>query len=223
MAKAEITEYINSIPDTTVTEYSDYWKTITPTTDQEYFKRWQFAFLSVHTSWKSNVKAYEHIDKNETPTEKQQLQQMIVYSRVGLTKMRTDGMWKFQTDFWADPQKWRKQTTETWDAFRDRTMNMCHGLGYAKSAFAIELCYPNECDITCLDTHALQLYEYDSKRGTPGATKYKEMEQHWVQACRAKNIPPFMARNVYWDKVQEQANSRYWSYVFERPVTVIVK
>ena len=221
MAKAEILDYINSIPETTITTYTDYWKTITPTNNQDYFNRWRFAFLSVHTTWKSNVKAYIEFDKAAAHTDKQQVQQLITYTKVGLIKMRTEGMWKFQNDYWADPQKWRKQPAENWDAFRDRTMNQCHGLGFAKSAFAIELCYPNECEITCLDTHMLQLYEYDSKRGTPGAAKYKEMEQHWVEVCRAKAIPPFMARNIYWDKVQAQTNTRYWSHVFEQPAITI--
>jgi len=47
------------------------------------------------------------------------------------------------------------------------------------------------------------------------------MEKHWVETCKARNIPQFMARNIYWDKVQEQPNSRYWSSVFETPETVI--
>ena len=222
MALAEIQDYINSISDTTVTDYANYWKTITPATDQQYYNRWRFAFLSVHCSWKSNVRAYSHLEKSDNPTDKQQLQQQIVYTRVGLIKMRTNGLWKFQQDYWADPRKFRKKADENWDEFRDRTMNMCHGLGYAKSAFAIELCYPNECEVTCLDTHALQLYEYDTKKlGTPGPAKYKEMEKHWVETCKARNIPQFMARNIYWDKVQEQPNSRYWSSVFETPETVI--
>lgn len=218
MAKAEILTYINSIADSTIADYTAYWNTITPKTDEDYFNRWRFAFLSVHTSWKSNVRAYAQMDSNTRPTEKQQLQQQIVYSKVGLIKLRTEGMWKFQTDFWANPQAWRKRDDETWDKFRDRTMNMCHGLGYAKTAFAIELCYPNTCEVVCLDTHMLQLYEHAP--GTPSAAKYKDMERHWTEACKARNIPSFMVRNVYWDKVQEKTDTRYWSYVFEpKPTT----
>jgi hypothetical protein len=46
------------------------------------------------------------------------------------------------------------------------------------------------------------------------------MEQHWVAACKARKIPAFRARNVYWDNLQNnQPDSRYWSFVFEPKVS----
>ena len=94
-------------------------------------------------------------------------------------------------------------------------MKRAYGLGYAKTAFAIELCYPTECEVACLDTHMLQLYGHKVK-GTPSPSKYRMLEQHWVDKCKSRKIPPFMARNVYWDSVQRQKDTRYWSYVFEK-------
>ena len=46
--------------------------------------------------------------------------------------------------------------------------------------------------------------------------EYKELEKHWVTRCKERDYPPFMVRNIYWDKVQEEKDTRYWSYVFEK-------
>lgn len=215
MPQAEIETYISSLQPEDISRYSTYWKTITPKSHNETFARWVFSFLSVHTSWQANLRAYKVLDKEDHKySEKDQLMSMIVSSRVGLNKMRTEGIWKFKQDFWSDPTVWYKQEDETWDAYRFRTMNKCHGLGYAKSSFAIELCYPTTCQLTCLDTHMLQLYGVKSSPA-PSPSKYKELEKHWVDKCMEKEFPPFMVRNVYWDKVQEQKDTKYWSHVFE--------
>jgi hypothetical protein len=210
----KIEEFINSISPDDIARYRKYWETITPKTPEAYYKRWLFAFLSVHTSWRANVRAYVNIDKEQKLTERERLMQLIVTSRVGLIKMRTEGMWRFRNDFWKDPAEYYQKPNESWSDFRDRVMNKCHGLGNAKSSFALELCYPNTCEVTCLDTHMLQLYGAKPSP-VPSPKKYKELEKHWVSKCLARNYPPFMVRNIYWDKVQEQENTRYWSYVFE--------
>jgi len=47
------------------------------------------------------------------------------------------------------------------------------------------------------------------------------MEKHWVDCCKERDVPSFLARNVYWDQVQNNApDTRYWSYVFEKPATL---
>ena len=214
MTNTEIVDYIDNIPETTVKTYSEYWDTITPKTHDEYFKRFVFAIFSVHTSWRANLRAYIAYDNATDLTDKQKLQQLIQYSKVGLVTMRTEGLWKFKQDFYKEPALWYKQAAETWDAYRDRTMELTHGLGYAKTAFAIEMCYPNQAEVTCLDTHALQLYNYTGK-GSPSKSKYKEMEKHWVNACLSKGYSPFMVRNIYWDNEQRQKDSRYWTACFE--------
>ena len=212
-----IDKYIAEIPQDAIDEYSKYWETIKPITDEEYFKRWLFAFLSVHTAWSSNVRGYINVTKDPLQS-KLQLRDIISYSGVGLIEMRTNGMWQFKEDFFKDPKVWKKQEGETWVQFRDRTMNMSFGIGYAKTAFAIELCYPTECEVTCLDIHMLRFYN-DKTKGHQSPEEYKKLEQHWITACKNRKIPAFMARNIYWDGIQHQANSKYWSWIFETPLT----
>ncbi len=209
-----ITSYFETIDTDTINRYKEYWDKIKPTSQQEYYKRWMFAFLSVHTTWKANVKAYENLTADPLD-EKTKLMKLITTSGVGLINLRTEGLWKFKKDFWDDPQSWYKKDDESWAVFRNRLQERCHGLGFAKSSFAIELCYPNECEVTCLDTHMLQLYGIKSSP-VPSPRKYTDIEQHWISLCKENKYPAFMVRNIYWDKVQKQNDTRYWSYVFEK-------
>lgn len=215
-----IEQYIQALSQEDINRYSAYWSTITPKTHDDYFKRWLFAFLSVHTSWRANVKAYVKIDREDGMSEKDKLMKLIVASRAGLHTRRTEGMWKFKNDFWANPEDWYRKDGENWAEFRKRLMDRCLGLGYAKTAFAIELCYPLDSEVACLDTHMLQLYGATSTPA-PSASRYKELEKHWVDTCKKRGCPPPIARNIYWDNVQEEKDTRYWSYVFEKPITQI--
>ena len=118
-----VSEFVTTIPQDKIDEYKIYWSTIIPKTHKEYFNRWLFAFLSVHTSWKANVKAYVMIDKEDGMSEKEKLMNLVVASGVGLHQTRTAGMWKFKEDFWADPTVWYRKPDESWIAFRDRLMD----------------------------------------------------------------------------------------------------
>ena len=210
-----IEKFITDIPTADITRYSEYWQAIKPVTDEEYFNRWVFAFFSVHTGWRANVRAYVNFTETKEPlTEKDQLMQLIKVSGVGLYNTRTTGIWKFKEEFWKDPKSWYKQETESWPEFRDRLMDRCHGLGYAKTSFALELCYPVECGVTCLDTHMLQMYGAKGN-SAPSPSRYKELEKHWISTCNKEKKPAFMVRNIYWDNVQKQADCDYWAHVFK--------
>jgi hypothetical protein len=219
MPQAEVEAHINNLSSEDIKRYTDYWKTITPTTHRQVWDRWAFAFLSVHTSWQANLRAYKNLIKADYDklSERDYLRQIIVNSRVGLDKMRTEGIGRFKETFWKDPAFWYKKDNESWSDYRERTMELCYGLGYAKTSFAIELCYPTTCELTCLDTHMLQLYGVKSSP-SPSPSKYKELEKHWINKCKEKEYPSFQVRNVYWDKVQDQKDTRYWSSVFEENI-----
>jgi len=44
---------------------------------------------------------------------------------------------------------------------------------------------------------------------------YMECENDWCERSRAIGLPPFVVRNMFWDKIKEQKSLRFWSYVFE--------
>ena len=76
---------------------------------------------------------------------------------------------------------------------------------------------PNDCRVFCGDTHMLELYgmktlNYQTKNGFD---LYKKMERHWSISCGKLKVPPYIARCLYWDNIQQKEDSRYWSWVFE--------
>jgi len=185
--------------------------------------RWVFAFLSVHTTWQANINAFNLLNNNQAwQTQFDLLEKLLIQSRVGLHSRRKKGIAQFTQDFWKNPEKWLKQPNESWIECRDRLAEKCHGLGLAKTAFALEMCYPNTNESVCLDTHMLQLYGFtDPKEQSKAAryTNYIKMEQHWVEQCQLLNAPAYIARALFWDTKQNKEDSRYWSYVFENTKT----
>lgn len=194
-------------------DYTGYWQYIKPKNDSEVFQRWLFAFMSVHTSWKANVAGYAAIKNwKEWLNDDTELLKRITESRVGMQNNRTKFISEFAKNFLHDPSAYYKKDDETWSEFRNRLEDNTLGLGMAKTSFAIEMCYPNEARVTCLDTHMFQAYGLDQ---TKDAKKYEALEQHWVEMSNMWNIPPYIARCLYWDTKQGYTDSRYWSYVLE--------
>lgn len=213
------TEIIKSLNENEVAEYSTYWNSISPKEVRQVFNRWLFAQLSVHTSWSMNVSSYLLLNKrfDDWIDDRQELRRLLEESRVGLYNTREKGIWSVSQSMFNDDASWLKGDKESWIEFRDRLMNQVHGLGFAKTAFALEMCFPLLNESVCLDTHMLQLYGYEPKdvMKANSGKKYREIEKHWVDTCKEAGIPPYIARCLYWDKKQQKTDSKYWSYVFE--------
>ena len=196
-----------------ISDYTGYWESIKPANTSEVFQRWLFAFMSVHTSWQANIIGYEKIKKWwQWMNKPDELLKLLEDSRIGMHNNRCKFVSEFSAKFWENPSEYMKRDDETWPEFRDRLKGITLGLGPAKTSFALELCYPNEAKITCLDTHIFQAYGLDQ---TKDARLYDEVEQHWVEMSNMWNIPPYIARCFYWDAKQGYTDSRYWSYTLE--------
>jgi thermostable 8-oxoguanine DNA glycosylase len=199
---------------TKVQQYKEYWQQVAPDNDSEVFQRWLFAFMSVHTSWKSNIAGYQAIkDWWAWLNKSEDLLDKLEKSRVGMQFNRVKFINEFAQKFWQNPSGYKKSSAETWVSYRDRIKENTLGLGSAKTSFAIEMCYPNKAKIVCLDTHMFQAYGLDQTRD---ARYYKDIEQHWVDMCIMWNVPSYIARCLYWDDKQGYNDSRYWSHVLEK-------
>jgi len=202
----------DSLTDREVKRYKDYWESVKPKTECESFKRWLFAFMSVHTSWESNVRGYEAIkDWTQWINRDDTLQQILIDSRVGLYRNRTRFLSQFATKFWQDPQKYMYQSGN-WQKWRDALVKDILGLGIAKVSFSLEMLYPNEAEVTCMDTHLFQAFGLNQSKD---AKYYRDIENYWLAKCKDTNVPSYIARSILWDRKQEQTDSRYWSYVLE--------
>jgi hypothetical protein len=205
--------FFNSISSSEIKGYKDYWEEVTPRNDSERFKRWLFAFMSVHTSWKSNISGYDAVKDWWTWINKDEyLLSRITDSRVGMQNNRLKFLTEFSHKFWSNPSKYKKDRNESWRSFRDRLRDNTLGLGTAKTSFAIEMCYPNAAEVTCFDTHMFQIYGLDQGKD---AKHYYSIERHWLDMCKMWNTPAYIARCIFWDKKQGHQDSRYWSYILE--------
>jgi hypothetical protein len=206
--------FFNVLDSAEISRYKNYWESITPRNDSDRFRRWLFAFMSVHTSWKSNLNGYQAVKDWWTwLNQSEHLLAKISDSRVGMQNNRLKYLTEFSYKFWANPSDYKKDKTESWAGFRDRLKDSILGLGAAKTSFAIEMCYPNIAEVTCFDTHMFQVYGLDQ---TKDARHYHSIEQHWIDMCKMWNVPPYIARCIFWDKKQGHQDSRYWSHILEK-------
>jgi thermostable 8-oxoguanine DNA glycosylase len=197
----------------TVFRYSSYWSTIRPYTQAEMFKRWVFAALSIRASWQKNRAAYLEVVTRPWET-KEELSKIIVDTKIGLINRRVETIWRLREKCAASPRYLSADyTRDQWSGARDEFVSSVYGLGRAKVSFALEMCYPRECRVVCLDTHILQLYELNGNSVTE--KNYRVAEKHWVQTCDKYNYPVPIVRHVLWDEKQGKDDTRYWSDVLE--------
>lgn len=213
MNTQQVDEFFDSIEDNEIKFQFDYWKKLKPINDSERFQRFLFAFMSVHTSWEANIRGYNLIkDWWSWMNRWDHLKDKLIESRVGLHNNRLRFISEFTTKFWSNPSAFDRGLNENWNEFRNRIVNEITGLGLAKSSFAIEMIYPDEAEVVCLDTHLFQAYELNQ---TKHKRMYDKLESHWVKNSLKKDLPPYIARCIYWDRKQEKTDSRYWSHVLE--------
>ena len=212
-------EFFKNFPFDKVEEYRSYWDGVRPQNNDDIFRRYLFAYCSVHTTWQGNVKGYNAIkDFNEWIDNKDTLKEKLHKSGVGLHNNRTNYIWDFKDKFWANPKDFFLTTKKYHVKKRDSILNKMMGLGLAKISFALEMIHPNEARVLCGDVHMLRLYDSEKlkyNKSRSGTTEYKNIERHWSVNCGKIKVPSYIARSIYWDKLQNKDDSRYWSFVLE--------
>lgn len=194
--------------------YVDYWDGLTVKSDAQLFQRFLFAYCSVHTTWEGNVNGYTSIsDFAQWRGDSSGLRTRLVRSGVGLHNNRARWIDAFSDAYWSNPQTFRRSARESWSGYRDRLENQIVGLGPAKTSFALELAFPLEAEVVCLDVHMLRLYGRKDQNLKVG--QYERYEHDWLGRCRAAEMPSFVVKQIHWDALQGRPDSRYWSHVLE--------
>jgi len=216
MQRKVIERFIDGITDIDIHRYGEYLESIRPADFEGLFRRFIFAYCSIQTSWQMNVKLYEMLKSNEWRTDEAELMALLVSSRAGFHNNRTRYLADFAKKFWDDPYFFLKKWYESWTVYRDRIVKRMLGMGLAKVSFTLEMAYPSDAQVVCLDRHMLRVYKRkQDKHNSCGAALYREFERHWCKCCKARGVPPTIARWIYWDRIQGQKDSRYWAHVLE--------
>jgi thermostable 8-oxoguanine DNA glycosylase len=218
MSKSKADIFFSTFPRDKVVAYKEYWESVRPQNVEDIFRRYLFAYCSVHTTWKGNCAGYNAIKNfNEWIDNEEVLKDKLHKSGVGLHNNRTKYIWDFATKFWANPKDFYFTAKKGHVKKRDAIVNNIKGIGLAKVSFALEMIHPNDARVLCGDVHILRFYDMEHlkyKSGT-GFKTYKSMERHWMINCGKMRIPSYIARSIYWDQIQKKEDSRYWSYVLE--------
>lgn len=198
-----------------VVRYVDYWDGLAARTDAQLFSRFLFAYCSVHTTWEGNVSGYSAIkDYQAWRDSRSGLRDRLVRSGVGLHNNRAEWIGAFSDAFWSAPSEYRRKVREPWHAYRGRLEQGITGLGPAKTSFALELAFPLEAEVLCLDVHMLRLYGVKDQRKLR-VGQYEQLEADWVARARAAELPSYIVKQIHWDRLQGRPDSRYWSHVLE--------
>lgn len=215
--KADI--FFETFPRDKVIKYKEYWESVRPQNHSDIFRRYLFAYCSVHTTWKGNCAGYEAIKNFDGwIDDKETLREKLHKSGVGLHNNRTNYIWDFSTKFWANPKDFYLTTKKYHVKKRDSIVSKINGIGLAKVSFALEMIHPNEARVLCGDVHQLRLYDMETlkyNKSRSGTDLYKKMERHWMINCGKLGVPSYIARSIYWDHLQKKEDSRYWSFVLE--------
>lgn len=197
-------------------EYVDYWNTVVrPKTDVAAMRRWFFAFASVHTTWKGNIELYKALKAvTADDVSVEDLAEIVKRSRAGMHSVRSKAITRFMSQFWADNSTLRKPPTNgLWVPYRNQLVKDLYGLGMAKTSFGLELCWPTEAGVVCLDTHMFQLYGLD--QADANQATYLAVERHWIDRCAERKLLPTICRHVFWDTLKGRSSTHYWAHVFD--------
>ena len=219
MSRSKADVFFSTFPKDKVVAYREYWESVRPQNVEDIFRRYLFAYCSVHTTWKGNCAGYNAIKNfDEWIDNEELLKDKLHKSGVGLHNNRTKYIWDFATKFWANPKDFYFTTKKGHVKKRDAIVNKISGIGLAKVSFALEMIHPNEARVLCGDVHQLRLYDMETlkyNKSKSGTNLYKKMERHWMVNCGKQKIPSYIARCLYWDNLQKKEDSRYWSFVLE--------
>ena len=209
---------IDSLDRPSISRYEHYFDSLVPTSTEDRFRRWIFAFASVHTGWKANCAMYEALAPLDWIGNDELLRRRIIDSRAGMHNHRTRYISTFSDTFWSDHAWFQKDPCESWTECMDRIVKRVLGLGRAKVSFALELIYFQHAHVVCADTHFCQMYGITPKQYGAGKVKrsdFDTMEQHWISSCSHANVSCVTARWLTFDMKQGHDSPTYWSYVLE--------
>lgn len=196
--------------------YGNYFDSIAPVTPHDVFLRYLFAYTTVNLSWQSSVRLYTGLAALQWPAREPEIRDVFIAARAGFHDTRPRYIADFASKYFqaANHLRFMHRPSQSWTEFRHRLDKDILGLGLIKISFTMELCYPQDSEIVCLDRHMLNRIFHKDPTKTCSIAQYEYYEQQWVQCCRHYGQAPAVVRLAYWDHMQGRQSPDYWAHVF---------
>ena len=208
--RKRIETFFESIDPNDTNRYIQDWQNLVPRNDREHINRYRFAYCTVHTSWENSVDQYNVIKRTNTDTTYNTLLRMLKNSSGGMYQIKATGIDHLQS-LWTNNRQLFSPQTDNWQSWRTKLSKNLKKLGLAKTSFAIEMIKPLDAQIICIDRHMFKAFGWENVDHSCNYEQYKYYEDYWVDLSNSFKIPPVIARNLFWDKIQNQPDSLYWA------------
>ena len=94
--RLQITTDLTSMNDQLLDRYAQYFQRLAPVNPDDIMRRFLFAYLSIQTSWETNVRLYTRLkDLAWIDQPMEQLQQVFIDMHTGLHNTRPRNLWEF--------------------------------------------------------------------------------------------------------------------------------
>ena len=197
--------------------YGNCMASIDPVTPHDVFRRYLFAYTTVNLSWQSSVKLYTELVALDWPARESEIRDVFIASRVGFHDTGPRYIADFAAKYFKGVNylRFMHRPSQSWTELRRRLEKDILGLGLIKISFTMELCYPQDSEIVCLDRHMLNRIFHKDPAKACSTAQYEYYEQQWVRCCRHYGQAPAIVRLAYWDRMQGRRSPDYWAHVFK--------
>jgi len=185
-----------------------YLLSIAPVSPAEFFRRWLFAYVSVHVDPLEAIRSYEELRDLGWLNNPAKLREV-------LHNGCENRVLAFAAAFWREPKQFYGKRGQSWTDYRDWLREHIPGLGLAWTSLVVEMVWPTQAKVVYLDGNLLQLYGRSGTCDLPTAT-YCELERHWVTTCRQYQLAPPVVGAMYRGTLTIQQNSVNWTGIFEK-------
>ena len=195
-------------------QYRKEWeKEIKPQSDLGRLNRWRFAFCTVHTPWLPSCEQYLDIKDNFDDIQLESLLEKLAFGSGGMHNSKAEGILNLQHLWNATPELFELSdlsSRDQWRKARNRLTKKLNYLGLAKTSFALEMLEPLKCQVICIDRHMFRAFGWTDPDKAASQKQYEYYEDYWLDLCNYYKVEPAIARNLYWDIIQQQPSSMYW-------------
>jgi len=212
---AAIRDLYYNLKQSDIDNYTRYWEEIRPNGDRKReFRFWMFSVFAANMGWEDNVKCMETVGNHEDWIDNRaELERRLYNARTGLWRSKARDIQALAQKFWHNYDSFVRQAHEDCRAYRDRIAATVPGLGLAKASFVIGM-LNWKCFVVCLDRLVLRgIHVLNTRQVTD--KQYRNMENQWITLASDYDVKPFIAREIWWNKLQGFKSTRYWSKTLE--------